>query len=49
VIARGRRGLQSTVMTEGPARLLFGPTGRVVLALGLVLCAASRFLLRLFS
>jgi hypothetical protein len=36
-------------MTEGSARLLVGPLGRVVLAVGLVLCAASRFLYRLFS
>jgi hypothetical protein len=36
-------------MTERGVRLLVGPLGRVVLVLGLALCAASRFLLRLFS
>jgi hypothetical protein len=36
-------------MTEGPVRLLVGPMGRVVLVVGLVICAATRFLYRLFS
>jgi hypothetical protein len=36
-------------MSEGATRLLFGQAGRVVLAVGLILCAATRILLRLFS